>query len=59
MPLHEKNPDKIIDSIENTIEKYKNFQKEYRKDGIKIDKKQLEKEYSTQKNKEKENSLSR
>ena len=59
LPLHEKNPAKIIDSIENTIEKYKNFQKEYRKDGIKIDKKQLEKEYSTQKNKEKENSLSR
>lgn len=59
LPLHEKNPAKIIDSIEKTIEKYRNFQKEYRKDGIKIDKKQLEKEYSTQKNKEKENSLSR
>ena len=59
LPLYEKNPAKIIDSIEKTIEKYRNFQKEYRKDGIKIDKKQLEKEYSTQKNKEKENSLSR
>lgn len=59
LPLHEKNPVKIIDSIEKTIEKYRNFQKEYRKDGVKIDKKQLEKEYSKQKNKEKENSLSR
>ena len=59
LPLHEKNPAKIIDAIEKTIEKYRNFQKEYRKDGVKIDKKQLEKEYSTQKNKEKENSLSR
>jgi len=59
LPLHEKNPAKIIDAIEKTIEKYKNFQKEYRKDGIKIDKKQLEKEYSNQKNKEKENFLSR
>ena len=59
LPLHEKNPAKIIDAIEKTIEKYKNFQKEYRKDGVKIDKKQLEKEYSNQKNKEKENFLSR
>ena len=59
LPLHEKNPAKIIDAIEKTIGKYKNFQKEYRKDDIKIDKKQLEKEYSKQKNKEKENSLSR
>ena len=59
LPLHEKNPAKIIDSIEKTIEKYRNFQKEYRKDGIKIGKKQLEKEYGNQKNKEKENSLSR
>ena len=59
LPLHEKNPAKIIDAIEKTIGKYKNFQKEYRKDDIKIDKKQLEKEYSKQKNTEKENSLSR
>ena len=59
LPLHEKNPAKIIDAIEKTIEKHKNFQKEYRKDGVKIDKKQLEKEYSNQKNKEKENFLSR
>ena len=59
LPLHEKKPAKIIDAIEKTIEKYKNFQKEYRKDGVKIDKKQLEKEYSNQKNKEKENFLSR
>ena len=54
-----KNPAKIIDAIEKTIEKYRNFYKEYRKDGVKIDKKQLEKEYSNPKNKEKENSLSR
>lgn len=59
LPLHEKNPAKIIDAIEKTIGKYKSFQKEYIKNGIKIDKKQLEKEYSKQKNKEKENSLSR
>lgn len=59
LPLHEKNPAKIIDAIEKTIEKYRNFYKEYRKDGVKIDKKQLEKEYSNPKNKEKENSLSR
>lgn len=59
LPLHEKNPAKIIDAIEKTIEKYKNFQKEYIKDGIKIDRKQLEKEYGNQKDKEKENSLSR
>ena len=54
LPLHEKKPAKIIDAIEKTIEKYKNFQKEYIKDGIKIDRKQLEKEYGNQKDKEKE-----
>lgn len=59
LPLHEKDPVKIINSFEKVFENYGSFKKEYRKDGIKIDKKQLEKEYSKQKNKEKENSLSR
>ena len=58
LPLHEKNPAKIIDSIEKTIESYDKFQKTYRKDGMEINKKQLEKEYSKQKNNTKENSLS-
>ena len=59
LPLHEKNPAKIIDSIEKTIGSYDKFQKTYRKDGMEINKNQLEKEYSKQKNNTEKNSLSR